>query len=72
MLRKAETFAAGITIVIGFQLLDIKTLLESAFTVGENFMLPVAGGFIPLIFAFGGTQLKGYADYPRGKKLGTT
>jgi hypothetical protein len=70
LLRKAEMFAAGITIVIGFQLLDVKTLLESASQpVKYLSYLSLAVLFISLVFAFRGMQLKGYADYPRGKKL---
>lgn len=70
LLRKAEVFAAGIIVVTGFQLLDVKTLLESASQpVRILSFLSLAVLFISLIFALRGMQLNGYADYPRGKKL---
>ena len=70
LLRKAERFAAGIIIVMGFQLLDIKTLLESPSPwVKISCYLSLAVLSLSLFFAFRGMRVKGYADYPRGNKL---
>ena len=70
LLRKAERFAAGIIIVMGFQLLDVKTLLESPSPwVKISCYLSLAALGISLFFAFRGMRVKGYADYPRGNKL---
>jgi hypothetical protein len=70
LLRKAETFAAGIIVVVGFQLLDVKTLLESpSQLVKVPCYLSLAILSVSLLFAFCGMHLRGYADYPRGKKL---
>jgi len=70
LLRKAETFAAGIIIVMGFQLLDVKTLLESPSPwVKISCYLSLAVLSLSLFSAFRGMRVKGYADYPRGNKL---
>ena len=70
LLRTAEKFAAVIIIMTGFQLLDVKALLESSSQlVKVSCYLSLAVLSISLVFALGGMQLKGYADYPRGKKL---
>ena len=70
LLRKAETFAAGIIIVMGFQLLDVKTLLESPSPwVKISGYLSLTALSLSLFFAFCGMRVKGYANYPRGNKL---
>ncbi len=70
LLRKAEKFAAGIIIVAGFQLLDVRTLLESPSPwVKISCYLSLAVLFVALLFAFGGMRTNGYVNYPRGKKL---
>ena len=70
LLRKAEKLAAGIIIVAGFQLLVIKTLLESSSQyVKASCCLSLAVLSISLWFAFCGRQIKGYVNDPRGKKL---
>ncbi|MGO9586429.1 MAG: hypothetical protein ACLP2Y_09555 [Limisphaerales bacterium] len=70
VLRNAERFAAGIIIVMGFELLDVKTLLESPSPwVKISCYLSLAVLSISLFFAFRGMWVKGYADYPRGNKL---
>jgi len=73
LLRKSEKLAAGIIFVAGFQLLDVKILLESSSQpVKILCYLSLAVLIISLWFAFCGMRLKGYADYPRGKKLWDT
>lgn len=68
--RKAERVAAGIIVVTGFQLLDIKTLLESSSSwVKISCYLSLATLSLSLFFAFSAMRVKGYADYPRGNKL---
>ncbi len=70
LLRKAERFAAGIIIVTGFQLLDVRTLLESPSPwVKFSGYLSLAALSLSLFFAFRAMRVKGYADYPRGNKL---
>jgi hypothetical protein len=70
LLWKAEKLAAGIIIVAGFQLLDVKTLLESSSQyVKASCYLSLAVLSISLLFAFCGMQIKAYSNYPRGKKL---
>jgi hypothetical protein len=70
LLRKSEKFAAGIVIVMGFQLLDVKSLLESTSQlVKVSCYLSLAALSISLLFAFRGMRIKGYAGYPRGYKL---
>lgn len=70
LLRKAELYAAGIIIVTGYQLLDVRILFVSYsrwVKVLSYVSLGILG--VALFFAFRGMQLKGYADYPRGNKL---
>ena len=70
LLRKAELYAAGIIIVTGFQLLDVKTLLESSSQWVKILCYASLGVLgLALFFAFRGMRLKGHADYPRGNKL---
>jgi len=70
LLRKAELYAAGIIIVAGFQLLDVKTLLESSSQWVKILCCASLGVLgLALFFAFRGMRLKGHADYPRGNKL---
>ena len=70
LLRKAELYAAGIIIVAGFQLLDVKTLLESSSQWVKILCYASLGVLgLALFFAFRGMRLKGHADYPRGNKL---
>jgi hypothetical protein len=70
LLRKAELYAAGIIIVMGFQLLDVKTLLESSSQWVKILCYASLGILgLALFFAFRGMRLKGHADYPRGNKL---
>ncbi len=73
LLARAEKFAAGIVIVMGFQLLDIAALLESSslLTKVSCYLALAAVGF-SLFFGFHGLRLKGYAGYPRGDKLWET
>jgi hypothetical protein len=70
LLRKAEWYAAGIVIVAGFQLLDVKTLEESS-SPWVRIVCHVSLGVLSaaLFFAVRGMRLKGHADYPRGNKL---
>ena len=70
LVRKAEIFAAGILLVTGFQLLDVKTLLESSqpwVRISCYASLFVLG--VSLFFGVRAMRMKGYADYPRGNKL---
>ena len=70
LLRRAEWLAAGIIIVTGFQLLDVKTLLESSSQpVKWSCCVSLAVLGVALFFSILGMRLKGYADYPRGQKL---
>ena len=70
LVRKSEKFAAGIIIITGFQLLDLKTLLESSSPlVKVSCYLSLAVLSIALYFAFCGMRVKDYAVYPRGNKL---
>ena len=70
LVRMSEKFAAGIIIITGFQLLDLKTLLESTSPFAKvSCYLSLAVLSIALFFAFHGMRVKDYAGYPRGKKL---
>lgn len=70
LLREAAKLAAGILIVLGFQLMDAKTLLESpSRDVKILCYLSVAILGASLLLAFWGLTAKGYASYPRGNKL---
>ena len=70
LLREAGKLAAGIVIVMGFQLLDAKALLESSSPwakISCYFSLVVLS--LSLLLAFCSQQVKGYANYPRGNTL---
>jgi len=70
LLRKADTLAAGIIIVTGFQLLEANNLLGSSSQwTNMIYYLSLAVLSASLFFAFRGMRVKGYAGYPRGKKL---
>ena len=70
LLREAGKLAAGIIIVLGFQLMDAKTLMESPSRgVKISCFLSVAVLGVSLLLAFTGLTAKGYASYPRGNKL---
>lgn len=69
-LRDAWKFTAGIIVVIGFQMRDIKSLVESPspwVKILCCLSLAVLSGSLTL--AFQGLQVKGYGHYPRGQKL---
>lgn len=70
LLRGAGKFAAGIIIVLGFQLMDAKTLLESP-SRGVKILCYLSAGMLSaaLLLAFAGLTARGYAGYPRGNKL---
>jgi len=73
LLRKADTLAAGIIIVTGFQLLEANNLLGSSSQwTNMIYYLSLAVLGISLFFAFCGMGVKGYAGYPRGNKLWDT
>jgi hypothetical protein len=70
LLRLGGKFAAGIIVVLGFQLLDAKTLLESPSPWVKILCyasLAVLG--LSLFFAFVLLNQKNYANYPRGNTL---
>jgi hypothetical protein len=70
LLRKADTLAAGTIIVTGFQLLDANNLLGSSSQwTNILYYLSLVVLSVSLFFAFRGMRIKGYAGYPRGKKL---
>ena len=70
LLRGAGKLTAGIIIVIGFQLFDTKTLLESTSPwVKLLCFSSLAVLAVSLIFAFVGLRVTGFANYPRGNKL---
>jgi hypothetical protein len=70
LLGKAEKHAAAIIVVTGYQLMDVKTLLESSsvWVKASSYMSLIVLG-VSLFFAIRGMRLKGYADYPRGNAL---
>jgi len=73
LLRKADTLAAGTIIVTGFQLMDANNVLgSSSHWTDILYYLSLAVLSAALFFAFRGMQVKGYAGYPRGKKLWDT
>jgi len=73
LLRKADTLAAGIIIVTGFQLLSANNLLgSSAPWANIAYYLSLGVLSVSLFFAFCGMRVKGYAGYPRGNKLWET
>ena len=70
LLRKADTLAAGIIIVTGFQLLEANNLLGSSSPwTNILYYLSLAVLGFSLFFAFCGMRIQGYAGYPRGSKL---
>ncbi len=70
LLRKADTLAAGIIIVTGFQLLEANNLLGSSSQwTNILYYLSLAVLSVSLFFAFRGMRVQGYACYPRGSKL---
>jgi len=70
LLRDAWKFAAGTVLVLGFQLLDLRALMEST-----SSWTKISGGLslavlsLSLLLDFCGLQVKGYASYPRGGLL---
>ena len=73
LLRKADTFAAGIIIVTGFRLLEANNLLGSSSQwMNLLYYLSLAVLSLSLFFAFRAMRVKGYAGYPRGNKLSDT
>jgi hypothetical protein len=70
LLRQAWLHAAGIIILAGFELLDVRNLLVSmSHWVRILCYVSLSALMVALLFAFRATRLKGYADYPRGNKL---
>jgi len=70
LLGKAEKYTAAVIIVIGYQLLDVKTLLESLSPwVKASSCAPLIVLGASLFFALQGMRLKGYAHFPRGNAL---
>jgi hypothetical protein len=70
LVREAGKIVAGILIVLGYQLLDAKTLMESpsrGVKILAGLSMLILG--ISLLLAFAGLTAKGYASYPRGSKL---
>ena len=73
LLRKADMLAAGTIVVTGFQLMDANNVLgSSSHWTDILYYLSLAGLSAALFFAVHGMQVKGYAGYPRGKKLWET
>jgi len=73
LLRKADMLAAGTIVVTGFQLMDANNVLgSSSHWTDILYYLSLAVLSAALFFAFRGMQAKGYAGYPRGKKLWDT
>ena len=73
LFSRGGKFIAGIIVVLGFQLLDAKTLLESASPwVKFSCYASLAALGLSLLFAFGALASKGFAGYPRGNKLWET
>jgi hypothetical protein len=70
LLQEARKLAAGTVVVIGFQLLDAKALLESS-SSWAKIMCYVSLTVLSaaLWMAFHGQQVKGYASYPNGNTL---
>lgn len=70
LLREGGKLAAGIVVVMGFQLLDAKALLESSsFWAKISCYLSLAVLSLSLLLAFYSQQAKDYANYPRGNTL---
>ena len=73
LLRKADMLAAGTIVTTGFQLMDANNVLGSSSHWTDIFYyLSLAVLSAALFFAFRGMQARGYAGYPRGKKLWDT
>jgi len=73
LLRKADMLAAGTIVVAGFQLMDANNVLGSSSNWTDIlYYLSLAVLSAALFFAVRGMQAKGYAGYPRGKKLWDT
>jgi hypothetical protein len=70
LVRGAWKFAAGIIIVLGFQLRDIRTLVESPSPWVKIFgCAAVAVLCAALFLAFRGLPTRGWNHYPRGNRL---
>jgi hypothetical protein len=70
LLRSAWMFAAGNLVALGFQLRDLKALVESPSPLVKLLgclSLAVLGA--SLLLACQGVQARGYSQYPRGQKL---
>jgi hypothetical protein len=68
--REAWKYALGIAIVLGFQLRDIRTLVESPSSWVKILVclsLAVLGAAFALVSL--GLRARGYGQYPRGNKL---
>jgi hypothetical protein len=73
LLREAGKLAVGIVVVMGFQLLDAKALMESASPwAKKTCWLSLIFLGVSLLLAFYSQQVKGYANYPRGNVLWDT
>ena len=73
LLRAEAKLAAGTIVVAGFQLMDANNVLgPSSHWTDILYYLSLAGLSAALFLAFRGMQAKGYAGYPRGKKLWDT
>ena len=70
LLREARRLSAGTIVVIGFQLLDAKALLESSSSWTKlTCYLSLAVLSAALWLAFCAQQVKSYAGYPNGNAL---
>lgn len=70
LLRDGGRLAAGAVIVLGFQLLDLKALLESSSPWAKIVSCASLGVLgMSLWLATWSQQVKGYANYPRGFTL---
>jgi hypothetical protein len=68
--RRAEKSAAAIVIVLGFQLLDTKIMLESSSQIERILCYLSLAALVGALFcAFRGMGMRGYGGYPRGNKL---
>jgi hypothetical protein len=68
--QAAWKFAAGIIVVLGFQLRDVRTLVESP-SPWVKILCCMALGIlgVALFLAFRSLRAKGHGHYPRGNKL---
>jgi hypothetical protein len=70
LVRSSWKFAAGIIVVLGFQLREIKAMVESpSLWVKVLCCCSLAVLGASLLLAFYGLQLNGYGHYPRGNRL---